>query len=184
MDYFKDLADEAEQKAVEDFMPEWASKNNASYSAYKATERLKGERILYINKHSKPTHFKTKKTYQITGREIARAIDIAISTLITTSTYSVKYSGYLGSVNEELTDLKDKRIFKSKQSYSRGPIARSKDMLVEEVRQLKSEIKSLREKNAIEQVEHAINMLHPDVAELLILEQQPQSTKITRIGKK
>ncbi|MCJ8318580.1 MAG: hypothetical protein MJK12_03035 [Colwellia sp.] len=184
MDYFKDLADESEKKAVEDFMPEWASKNNASYSAYRATVRLKGERILYINKHSKLTHFKTKKTYHIAAREVARAIDIAISTLITSSTYSEDYSGYLGKVNKDLADLKDKRIFKSKQSYSRGPIARSKDMLVEEVRQLKSAVKSLEEKNAIEQVKHAINMLHPDVAELLILEQQPQFAKITRIGKK
>ena len=183
MDYFNNKADKKEKK-VKETLPEWVSEENASYAAYKATEKLKGVKISYIKEHTKKSHFKIKKNWHIFARRVAEDINIAVSTLISRSSYSDEYSKYLEEINSDLEALKNERIKGSEKNKSRGAIARNKDELVAEVTDLKVENKLLKEKNAIEQVEYAINMLHSNVADLLLLRQQPQSSKIIHLGKK
>ncbi|MBO7928087.1 hypothetical protein J5X91_17780 [Pseudoalteromonas sp. K222D] len=184
MNYFKEMAEEAEQKKIVEELPCWVNKNNASFVAFNETERLRTERLMFINKHTKTINFRSKKSYQISGREVARAVGIAASTLLTTSTYSVKYSKYLERINTELEEKKTQRIAKTTKSKSRGPIARNKDELVEEVKRLDAKLKTLETKNVIEQVEQAINMLHPEIANILILNQTRKTANISHIKPK
>lgn len=184
MDYFKEKADEAKQKEEVEFMPNWASKENASYAAYKATEQLKSEKLRFIREHSRPTQFRSKKTYQITGREAARAVDISPQTLTQSSTYSQAFNQYLERVNQDLLELKEARIKQSKQSRSRGPEAKNKNELVEENKRLKARVKELEALNAKDQVEHSINMLSPEVRAKLFIKQDQRIGNVTTLSKK
>ncbi|MCC9660705.1 hypothetical protein LPA49_09000 [Pseudoalteromonas sp. MB41] len=184
MDYFKELAEKAEQKVLEEQTPSWVNKNNASLVAYNETERLRCERIMFINKHSRAINFRSKKNYQISGREVARAVGISASTLLTTSTYSGEFTKYLGDINKELEKKKNQRIAKVVKSKSRGPIVQSKDELVEKVKKLEAKVKYLESKNVIEQVEQAVNMLHPEIANILVLNQTRNVANISHLKPK
>ena len=50
MEYFEQKLEQVKQREE---LPSWVSESNASYKAWKATEKKKGERIIYIKNHSK-----------------------------------------------------------------------------------------------------------------------------------
>jgi hypothetical protein len=181
MEYFEK---KLELEKQEEKLPLWVSKSNATYKAWIATEKKKGERIIYIKNHPKESHFKLKGSYQISGAEVAKAVGIDRVTLTSSSAYSNAFKTYLKSVNEELNSIKEARLEKAKKSKNKGLSGNTKQEVIAKAGSLKTQYDELLKQNAASQVEHAINMLHPDVAELLILEQQPKSAKVTRIGKK
>lgn len=177
MDYFEELVTNG-KKDIADIHPDWVDKNNASYSAWKATELLKGERLTYIKSHGKISHYKTKNKFQITGSEVARKINIAKTTLLATSKYSEEFKKYLVNTNADLAESMAARIKQTTSSKSRGPIARNKDELVDEVRNLQQKLKNLEKENAVAQAEHVLSMLHSDIKDLLCIRPTTQNKNI------
>lgn len=160
--YFEKKADEALNDG-EQQLPEWVSKQNASYDAYICINALKEERISFINNHQRKNSYKSKKVYQISGAEVARKINVANTTLLCTSAYSSAISQYLDQVNKELQQKKERRLQKTQQLKSRGPVARNKDELVAEVTTLKKKVKEIEERNVEEQVTEIFNQLNLNV---------------------
>lgn len=156
LQYFEDLANQAKEQEQ---LPDWVNPKNASFKAYKCINALKEERHTYIRRHCRPTHFKQKKSYQISGAEVARTIEIAKPTLLKTSTYSAAVKCYLEQVNNELMQAMEARLRKTATLKSRGPIAQRKDELVEQIQALKKENQSLKIANAEQQVEAIFNQL-------------------------
>jgi len=141
-------------------LPNWVSKNNASYRAYIEVLRLKDEKNHYIERHNKKSHFKTKGTYHISVRNIADNIDVANTTLSQrTTSYSVQFLDFLKSINDELENNKNERLKTTTNRKSRGAIAYNKDELVEEVKLLKNENRKLKEANIEKQIEKIIGKL-------------------------
>ena len=109
---------------------------------------------------------------------MARKINIAQTTLLPTSKYSDEFKNYLANTNADLAESMAARIKQTTSSKSRGPIARNKDELVDEVRDLQRRLKTLEAENAMAQAEHVISMLHPDIKELLCIRQTTQNINI------
>ena len=160
--YFEKKADEA-IKNDEQQLPEWVSKQNASYDAYICIDALKEERMSFINNHQRKSNYKSKKVYQISGAEVARKINLANATLLCTSAYSSAVSQYLEQVNKDLQQKKEHRLQKTHQHKSRGPVARNKDELVAEVVALKKKVKEIEEQDVKEQVTEIFNQLNINV---------------------
>lgn len=179
MEYFEQKLEQVKQREE---LPSWVSESNASYKAWKATEKKKGERIIYIKIHSKESHYKLKGSYQITGSEVAREAGIGKVTLLSTSAYSKSFKTYLKSVNEELELLKNARLEKAKKSQNRGLAGKTKKEVIAHAGSYKDKYESLLKSNTVEQVEQAINMLHPDVAAILIVKQAEPKGNVTHIG--
>jgi len=137
----------------EDELPEWVSKSNISYKAYNEVLKLKAEKLSYIERHNRKSHFKCKKLYQISIRNVAVNIDIANTTLSQKSSYAKGFKAFLDTINKELESLKNERLKVTANRKSRGAVAYNKNELVEEVNTLKKENKKLRETNVKEQVE-------------------------------
>lgn len=179
MEYFEDLL--KNESELPEKLPDWVNRLNASYPAWKLVKRIKAERLSYISKHLKPSDYRVKKAYQISGSEIAKEIGISKVTLLSTSTYSNAFKGYLTDVNAELAKAKEMRIAKTRISKSRGPIAKNKDELVEETKHLKEEISVLEQRNAVEQIEKIIDSLQPDIDDLLFVKQKNGKCDVHRI---
>lgn len=158
MDFFENKIKER----VDD-MPSWVKATNGSHKAYLTAEKLFNERMLYIQKHNLNSHYRNKKSYQISGSEVASIAKISKPTLLSTSSYSEAFKVHLAKLNEELKRAKEDRLNSSKRIRSRGPIARPKDELVNEVAQLKKQVAELQRLNAIDQVESAFSRLGPEI---------------------
>lgn len=183
MDYFEKAATKQRENPLEE-APGWVSRTNASYDAWKALQSLKRERLNYIKNHSKPSAYRTNKTFQISGSEVANKVGMSKVTLLSTSSYSEAFKQYLAETNAILLRTKEQRVEKSRRSKSRGPIARSKDELVTEVKLQKEEIERLEKMNVTQQIEQIIEILHPDIAEILFLEQKRPTKNIAPFRRK
>jgi hypothetical protein len=147
------------QKSESVQYPDWVSKNNASYKAYVEVKRLQSERLQYIERHNKKSHFKYKKSYHISIRRVADNIGVANTTLSQKSSYAEGFIDFLGIINTELERLKNERLKVTANRKSRGAIAFNKNELVEEVKLLKMENKKLKDVNVEAQVVLIIDKL-------------------------
>lgn len=137
----------------EDELPEWVSKKNISFKAYLEVLKLKGERLHYIERHNRKSHFQFKKSYHISVRSVADNIGTANTTLSQKSSYAKGFKAFLDTINTELESLKNKRLKATAKRKSRGAVAYNKDELVEEVAALKKENEKLKQANVEKQVE-------------------------------
>jgi hypothetical protein len=166
MDYFvKKVSSISEEESY----PDWVDAKNASLQAYQATKAAREEKLKYIFKSTRKSHFKVKKNYQIVGSEIARGIGIAKTTLLNSSSYSAAYSQHLSDINEELAKAADHKIENAKKNRSRGAISKTKKELVSKAQTDKQRIAELEKANAEEQVKAAFSHLTPAIRRLLYL---------------
>ncbi|WAK04345.1 hypothetical protein [Methylobacter sp. YRD-M1] len=143
----------AKQEKTTAKIPEWVSEKNASFRAYECINRLKELRVKYISLHSQPKDFIKKGAYQITASEIAREISIAKTTLIVSSAYSSALKKYLAEVNEELEQLKDRKLDGYKRRQSGGVRQRKKDEIAEELMKTRTKLDEVTKRNAVAQIE-------------------------------
>jgi len=139
--------------------PHWVSEKNASLRAWQSVEFLKKQKLLYIKAHSKPTHFKKKQSYFISGSEIAKALKVNRSTLMHSSAYSAAFVAYLGIVNTELANTKTQMLENTREKASRGPIDINKKDLLKTTLELKKQLADLKQQNSHELVRLAFNQL-------------------------
>lgn len=158
MDYMEKRA-KNQAKDEEAALPDWVSKNNASFKAWKYVRELRAEKAKYIKHHSKATDYLTKKTYQIKGAEIATALDINRTSIMNTSSFSPKFKEYLTMVNEELAKAKDAQLKKGKQASSRGSIRDSKNDLLKTNSKLNKRVKELEAQKTEELVAQTFDKL-------------------------
>jgi hypothetical protein len=158
MEYLKNKA-KSKPSTNETMLPDWVSKSNSSFKAWQYVEELKKEKSLYIKRHHKVTDFLTKKTYQIKGSDIAKALSISRASLMNTSSYSESFRQYLEMVNAELEDAKIAKLKNTSQSASRGSIRSRKDELMAINSELKKQLSALERQKTEELVSHAYDQL-------------------------
>lgn len=151
--------------------PDWVSESNSSLTVYEVLLKLIEEKTEYINHHRYETHFKTKKTYQISGREVASRAGLSSSTVIRTSSYSKNFMKYLKDVvNPELLKLKNERVKKfSKSKKPRGNHESTKSDLVSSTISLQKRLRQLEQKNIEKEVNAVIKQLKPEIRKLLFI---------------
>ena len=142
MNYLQKKSEKANAKQ-QTHPPEWVSKENVTYDAWKYVEQRKKEITQYIKQHSKVTDFLTQKTYKIKGSEIAKGLKINRPSLMCTSSFSATFSEYLDEVNTDLEAAKDEKLEKAKKKSSRCSVKESKDDLVLANKKLKERVDEL-----------------------------------------
>ena len=139
--------------------PEWVSDKNASFRAYECINKLKELRAKYISQHNQPKDFIKRGDYQITASEVAREISLAKTTLIVSSAYSPALKKYLAEVNEELDQLKDKKLEANKRRQSSGVRQKKKDQIAEELQKTRAKLDEVTKRNAVAQIEAVLAAL-------------------------
>lgn len=104
LNYLKKRAIKAETNKP---LPKWVSDKNITKKAYECINKLKSERLRYIEQHNKAKDYLKKSLYQISASEVAKTIEVATTTLISTSKYSDDLKNYLDEVNQELEAAKE-----------------------------------------------------------------------------
>lgn len=158
MDYLIKRVKEASSELEPDWPP-WVSDKNASLKAWRYVEQLRNDKALYITKHGKVTDYLTKKTYQIKGSEVAKALSISRASLNNTSSYSPHFRKYLDGVNADLVAAKEAKLKKAQREPSRGSIRSSKDHLVRANTELKKKVAELESQKTEELVRYAFDQL-------------------------
>lgn len=146
----KSLSKIAHSKSIQS-LPSWVSEKNITFAAYQYINELKTEKSNFIAKHNKVNDYKAKGNYQITASEVARHIEVATTTLISTSVYSKNLKDYLDSINMKLAEEKSLRLSKHRKTLSSGLRQHKKDEIRIELQNTKKELEELKQKNAIEQ---------------------------------
>ena len=100
-----------------------------------------------------------KGSYQVRATDIAASINVHRTTLMSKSSYSKEFRGYLECVNSELSKKKEDAISSSKSKPSRGSVRCSKDALVDINKDLEKRILELKSINIERTVLHAFDML-------------------------
>lgn len=139
--------------------PNWVSDSNSSGAAYEAIQNLYQQKLRYIRQHSKKTDFIKKSNYEISKSEVARVVGVKMQAIF----HSVNYAGAL---QKELTEKNDK-LLKSKESklasrYS-GEKGKTKDELIQKVRDLKARDKLISKTTTDEVLELTLQRLPLDV---------------------
>ena len=158
MEYLKNKA-KSKPATNETKLPDWVSKSNSSFKAWQYVEELKKEKSLSIKRHHKATDFLTKKTHQIKGSDIAKALCISRASLMNTSSYSESFRQYLEKVNRELEEAKNAKLKNTSQSASRGSIRNRKDELMTMNTDLKKRLSALENQKTEELVRYAFDQL-------------------------
>jgi hypothetical protein len=160
----------------EEVLPDWVSKDNASYDAWKAINSIKNEKFAYISKHKTATKFRVKKTYQVQKQEVADAVGASTQALFYTSSYSENLLEYLegkeaqdgsrkGGVNGDLMKRQNERIAKPRT----GVAALSRPEVNKTATSANERIKELEAQNAADQLTLALAKLPLTVRNLLKL---------------
>ncbi|XOV78931.1 MAG: hypothetical protein ACFHVJ_18710 [Aestuariibacter sp.] len=157
LNHFEAKAEEAKK----DELPEWVSENNLSKPAYLEIIKKQDELMAYIERHKNLSDFKAKKTYHISARSIAIALDCAANSLTDEKkvSFAKDFNDFLKGVNKELLEAKNARVEKQSKKQSRGKHAATKEELVELATSTEDQLKELQKKNVIEQVETIFNQL-------------------------
>lgn len=156
LEHLKKRAKEAENNKTR---PEWVSDTNITSKAYESINNLKSERLQYISQNNKAKNYVKKSLYQISASEVAKSIEVATTTLISTSKYSVGLKNYLKAVNQELEAAKEKKLEKHLNTLSAGIRQRKKDEIVLELQKTRAELDELKKRNALEQVKLVLESL-------------------------
>lgn len=160
-DYLDEFIDAGELNAptLQPVRPNWVSDSNSSGAAYEAIQSLYQQKLRYIRQHSKKTDFIKKSTYEISKSEVARMVDVKMQAIF----HSVNYASAL---QKELAEKNDK-LLKSKEiklaSRYAGKKGKTKDELIQKVRQLKARDKLISKTTTDEVLELTLKRLPLDV---------------------
>lgn len=139
--------------------PSWVSDTNITLKVYELINKLKSERLQYIQNHNNKTDYQKKKLYQITVLEIAKTLQVASSTLTSKSKYAPGLTAYLESVNQELEEAKEKKLETHRRTLSAGTHKRKKDEVVSELQNTRGELEELKKRNALDQATRVLKAL-------------------------
>lgn len=160
-DYLDEFLDEnvLEASIAQPARPNWVSDSNSSGAAYEAIQSLYQQKLRYIRQHSKKTDFIKKSNYEISKSEVARVVGVKMQAIF----HSVNYAGAL---QKELAEKNDK-LLKTKESklanlYA-GEKGKTKDELIQKVRELKARDKLLSKTTSDEVLELTLQRLPLDV---------------------
>lgn len=160
-DYLDEFLNEdaLKESAAQPVRPNWVSDSNSSGAAYQAIQSLYQQKLRYIHQHSKKTDFIKKSTYEISKSEVARVVGVKMQAIF----HSVNYASAL---QKELTDKNDK-LLKSKESKQAsryaGEKGKTKDELIQKVRELKARDKLISKTTTDEVLELTLQRLPLDV---------------------
>jgi hypothetical protein len=140
-------------------LPNWVSEKNKTFAAYQYINKLKEIKLDFIAKHNKVNDYKAKGNYQITASEVARHIQVATTTLISTSAYSKNLKNYLDTINVELEQEKSTKLSRHRKTLSSGLRQHKKDEIRIELQNKLKELEVLKQKNAIEQATFVLRSL-------------------------
>lgn len=176
----KEDADLKERKSdiVDDEMLEWVDwtgKKNVTLKIYNTTMELFDIRDKYIEEHNKKQDFvKKSDTYKISAIAVARKVGIARTSLVQTSTYSKGFSTFLSKLNERLKEKKDSKFISHRKNDADDANKKSNDCKPT----IKQQLADVKAMNVEQQVNRALDLLSPEVRELLTID-----TGITRASK-
>jgi hypothetical protein len=139
--------------------PNWVSDTNITVRVFELINKLKVERLQYIQNHNSKADYQKKKLYRITVSEIASTLDVASSTLTAKSKYAPGLKAYLENVNQELEDAKEKKLETHRRTLSAGTNKRKKDELVSELQNARGELEKLKKRNALDQATNVLKAL-------------------------
>jgi len=140
-------------------LPNWVSSKNISLIAYESINKLRDERLKYIAVHNQAKDYKKKTFYHISASEVARSINVATTTLISTSKYSVDLKGYLEEINQLLENAKEKKLETHCKTLSAGTKQHKKDEILQELQSTRAELEELKKRNATEQAKNILAVL-------------------------
>jgi len=160
----------------EEVRPDWVSKDNLSYDAWKAVDSIKNGKFSYISKHKTATAFRTISKFQVQKSEVAKKVGASTQALFYTSSYSENLLEYLegkedqegnrqGGVNGNLMKRKNERIAK----HRTGVAALSRPEVNKTATSANARIKELEAQNAADQLTLALSKLPLTVRNLLKL---------------
>lgn len=160
-DYLDEFLDAHELNAstAQPVRPNWVSDSNSSGAAYEAIQNLYQQKLRYIRQHSKKTDFIKKSNYEISKSEVARVVGVKMQAIF----HSVNYAGAL---QKELTEKNDKLLMsKESKLTSRyaGEKGKTKDELIQKVRELKARDKLISKTTTDEVFELTLQRLPLDV---------------------
>ena len=153
---------------------DWTGDKNVTLRAYEVLKELYDERKSYIENHNRAKDFERKlETYKISATQVAKIVGCDRVTLVSTSTYSDGFNRYLKSLNEELESkktakLSTKRKEKQKTKLKKGAV---------EDRQTDKALL----KNVEQQVQRALDLLDPEVRELLTIGDRDNRGSVSKI---
>jgi len=113
LDYFDQFNDEDAGNDVirKELLPDWVSDSNSSLAAYQAIQSFYKEKMQYIRKHHKKSHYKEKSSYHISKSEVARAAGLQKPNAIFHSvSYASKLTIELNNKNAKLATSKEKAL--------------------------------------------------------------------------
>ncbi len=138
LDEFLD-ADALEESTAKPIRPNWVSDSNSSGAAYEAILSLYQQKLRYIRQHSKKTDFIKKSTYEISKSEVARVAGVQMQAIFHSVNYASALQKELAEKNDKLLKSKESKLASS---YS-GEKGKTKDELIQKVRELKARDKLL-----------------------------------------
>ena len=153
---------EKNESKVHPKYPDWVSTSNASKDAFDAINEIFPLKADFIKVHNNKSDFKTKKHYQIQRSEIASMIGngVSVQPLFNLNSYSEDLETYRCQRNSELLEMIDKKFSPSAKPSFKN---RKKSTLLDELKAARTEISSLRETLAKEQLKLLLSKLPLDV---------------------
>lgn len=161
IDYLDEFLDEdaLEESTAKPIRPNWISDSNSSGAAYEAIQCLYQQKMRYIRQHSKKTDFVKKSNYEISKSEVARVIGVKMQAIFHSVNYASALENELVEKNDKLLKTKDAKLA-SRYSGEKG---KTKDELIQKVRELKARDKLISKTTTDEVLELTMQRLPLDV---------------------
>lgn len=160
-DYLDEFLDKDELKAstATPIRPNWVSDSNSSGAAYEAIQCLYQQKLSYIRQHSKKTDFKNKSTFEISKSEVARVLGVKMQSIFHSVNYADKLKDELDGKNDKLLKSKENKLA----SRYAGEKGKTKNELIQKVRELKARDKLISKTTTDEVLELTLQRLPLDV---------------------
>lgn len=160
-DYLDEFLDEdaQEEPTEQQVRQDWVSNSNSSGAAYEAIQALYKQKLRYIRQHTKKTDFRKKSTYEISKSEVARVLGVTPNSIFHSVNYAPKLTVELGDKNDKLLKSKESKLAR----LFTGEKAKTKDELIQKVRELKARDKLLSKTTTDEVLELTLQRLPLDV---------------------
>lgn len=161
IDYLDEFLDEdaREESTVKPIRPNWVSDSNSSGAAYEAIQSLYQQKLRYIRQHSKKTDFIKKSNYEISKSEVARMVGVKMQAIFHSVNYASALQKELVEKNDKLLKTKDAKLA-SRYSGEKG---KTKDELIQKVRELKARDQLISKTTTDEVLELTLQRLSLDV---------------------
>lgn len=124
-----ELQDKNESSVV---APAWAVARNNSLAAFKAILQLEQEKKDFILKNRATLKSTKKSNYLITKAAVASAIGCEPQSIFHSTSYGDELGKFFDKINENLSELKEKQVKKSKAGFK----GKKKNELIESLKQV------------------------------------------------